>query len=128
MEQKISIDIHVGDIHSSGSKGNYVEISVRDAASGVEFLEIPLSYEEFGRLVKSSGTLSVQATVRGADVIGKKRITEPRKITIPLQGADRTVDYENWLRDQYKEPGWTRARTSALAVASSGATRPKESN
>lgn len=105
--QELEVDVHFGNIMCSNG-GDYVEITITDKASGVQFLELPLSFEQFGRLVKGNGTERLKATVRGADVLGKKHVSERRSVTIPLSAVrrDRREDYEEWLRTQYKEDGW----------------------
>lgn len=105
--QELEVDVHFGHVMCSREE-DYVEITITDKSSGVQFLELPMSYEQFGKLTKGNGTETMKATVRGADVLGKRHVSERRSVTIPLAAVakDRREDYEEWLRTQYKEDGW----------------------
>lgn len=104
--QELEVDVHFS--HITSSQGDYVEVRVTDKASGVGFLEIPLSYQQFGKLVKGCSAESVKAVIRGADVLGKRYVSERRSVTILLTAVlgDKREDYEEWLRKYYKEAGW----------------------
>jgi len=89
----------------SRSSDDKVRIRFRDQASGIEFAEVALSAEAFGYAVTGLSEQSGTLEVRGLQWVGKKRITERRKILCPLKSYDKKVLSE-WLSENGKEDGW----------------------
>lgn len=83
---------------------NEINLKINCVESGARFLNITLTPEQFGMLVTGSG-IDAEAVVRGADVIGKKKIREKRVIFCPLDTCDRQKLRE-WLEENGKEDGW----------------------
>lgn len=88
MKLKGSIDI----CRTSGDQDR-INITLRDKLSGVEFIDLEMSVEDFGYAVTGLGCQDITIEVRGLDRIGKRRETKTeivpfeRNITASEQGS-----------------------------------------
>jgi len=89
----------------SRSSDDKVRIRFRDEASGIEFAEASLTIEGFGWAITGLAEQDADLSVRGLEWVGKRRITEPRKVVCPLNTHDKKV-LEAWLRENAQEDGW----------------------
>jgi len=86
--------------------GECVNIRIEDKTSGVEFVDATISYEQFTAALSSLQSRPfLECEVRGLEWVGKKRITEKRRIECPLDTHDREKMRE-WLEVNGQEPGW----------------------
>jgi hypothetical protein len=100
----------------TGGDGGYVSIELIDETSGISFLDIELSYEQFGRLVGSNGGVDCSYTVRGVENIGKKHEHKRGSVKMPAsvyQKLTAGVGYDSrekalgqWIKENAKEEGW----------------------
>lgn len=106
--------IRFGDVHSSRGDG-YVSIELDDENSGIAFLQIKLTHEEFGRLVGTNGSVECSYEVRGKEKIGKKHERKNGSIQMSAEEFRRVTDgkydteHKNlvaWLLENAKEEGW----------------------
>lgn len=115
MEKELQGSIRFGAVSDTRGDG-YVSIELEDNNSGIQFLEIKLSHEEFGRLVGTNGSVDCKYTVRGAENIGKVydhkkgTIKVPadvyRKLTTSVKYDDQKEKLGQWLKQNAKEEGW----------------------
>lgn len=104
MEKEIKVDVRMAQ--QSGMRGSHtVELRVQCETSGIEFLSIEMSLEDFGKLIGTASSLETKATVRGLDMLGKHRQHERRTVVAPDLGYGFGL-YEKWLAENYQEPGW----------------------
>lgn len=110
--ERLKLQVRASQV-SCSDREDYVYLVFKDTESSVEFLEIELSFAEFGKLVKSNSTLKVEGKVRGLDVLGKKYKVERRTISVPkdvLKGLPAATSHrdalEDWLLCSYVEEGW----------------------
>lgn len=82
-----------------------VRVRAQDQASRVQFVEFHLTLEDFAKLLTNQSHISCEGEVRGLDVVGKTKVTEPRSVTAPSNMSGRMALSE-WLKSTYKEDGW----------------------
>lgn len=83
-----------------------ISIRFNDESSRFEFVDALITHAEFARAL---GSLQyrplIECEVRGLNNLGKKRVTEQRRILCP----EKTYDKEKlsaWLMENAKEEGW----------------------
>lgn len=99
---KQKVEIHVGRVSGSSQ---YINLTLTDPISGVQFADLEIPFEKWGSLIGSGPMEKVDAELRGLQYVGKKRITEPRTASCPIDSYDKTV-LEQWLKDNCQEDGW----------------------
>lgn len=82
-------------------------ISIRDEVSGIRFVEVSLSMEEFAEAITGLGARPVEADLRGLEHVGKTKVTEARSVAIPdsVGRYDRGA-IESWIKENRQEEGW----------------------
>lgn len=95
---------------------DYVSFEVEDSLSGIHFLHINLSMENFGKLMSSASFVDVDMEVRGLQNVGKKYESKRGSITISNEEYSRIVDgtrysegkkvLGEWLKENAKLDGW----------------------
>lgn len=80
-------------------------LRITDQNSKVGFLTIYITPEQFADLV-SSRYVKADATILGADKIGKKHVSERRSVVCPLQAYEKSA-LRQWIIDNCQEDGWT---------------------
>jgi hypothetical protein len=97
--------------HITISRPNYgdgrkaISIQIEDNASHAHFLVIEMTLEDFALALTGVGHIPMTAEVRALEVIGKRRITEPRTIECPLD-TYKTEELREWLKQNAQEDGW----------------------
>lgn len=114
MGKQLQGSIRFGAVTNSGD--GYVSIELDDEKSGIHFLEIRMSYEDFGKLVGSNASVDCKYTVRGLENIGKQHehkrgsIKMPadvyKKLTSGVEYDERKEPLVQWLMENAKEDGW----------------------
>jgi hypothetical protein len=89
----------------SRASDDKVRIRIRDEASGIEFAEVSLSIEAYGYVVTGLSEQPADLEVRGLQWVGKKRISEPRRIVCPLDTYNKEA-LSAWLEENGQEEGW----------------------
>lgn len=64
-----------------------------------------MGFADFAQALTGLSELDATATVRRLDVVGMKKVIEPRTIECPLKGYDRK-ELTSWLEENAKEDGW----------------------
>lgn len=100
----------MGDVSSSHGDGN-ISLEFEDVISGVRFMSIDLSYEQFGKLIGTNGSVRMEAEILNAEKLGKKYVSEDRSIVCKedfssLKYADQMKAKQAWLAEHGKEDGW----------------------
>ncbi len=62
---------------------DYMSIRIEDCLSGVVFTEVEISLEGFARALSAEGNIDCDFTLRGIDLVGKKREVKTCKIPQP---------------------------------------------
>jgi hypothetical protein len=91
----------------SNRDGDTMCLSLECRTSGIEFAEIEMSMEQFGKLVAGCCDVRLEAELRGLEFVGKKLVRERRSVKCPLTeySAGNNV-YAKWLTDNCQEEGW----------------------
>lgn len=116
MAKILDTSIRLGRVQSN-REDDYISLEIEDEASGIHFLEIKLSMEQFGRLVGGTSNVKVKTTLRGLDNIGKKHETRQGAMFIDAIEYDSLVDSVphhsrekillKWMNEQpIPEGGW----------------------
>jgi len=111
-EIETTLRVHMGAIHSNADeRGDYFSLEITDERSGLLFLSIDLSMEQFARLVASRGDISgIPVTLRGMDKIGMRHERKTIDIEFPTTDELRWGDgYMVEVRERVKEfevDGW----------------------
>lgn len=82
-----------------------VRIRITDEVSRVEFAVLSMTVEQYGYAITGLSGQLVDLKVRGLEYVGKRRITEPRKIVCPLDTFSK-AELSQWLRENAQEDGW----------------------
>lgn len=94
------------EVTISRASDDTVRIRITDEASRVEFAVLSLTVEQYGYAITGLSGQMAELEVRGLEHVGKRRITQPRRTTCPLDTYDRG-ELEKWLLDNCQEAGWT---------------------
>jgi len=82
-----------------------IEVSIRCALSGIEFVSMQIDPAEFAEALTGLSRRPGEAEIHGLEYVGKERVTEQRQIICPLKSYKRD-DLENWLQENAQEEGW----------------------
>ena len=91
----------------SGGPSERVCIRVRDNASRNTFVTIEVPLADFTRVLMGLAEVHVPVTVQGLNVVGKRKVIEPRSVECPLSSMASKEDYIRWLVENAQEEGWT---------------------
>ncbi len=94
-----------GAVSISRDSRDNVNIRIHDNASGIEFVDIQMTLENYAMLITGLSRVDATGEVRGLDKVGKQRITEARSTVCPIKGYDKKV-FQQWLIDNCQEEGW----------------------
>mgnify|MGYP004703519991 CR=1 FL=1 len=89
----------------SRASNDKIYIRIIDSASRVEFAEVAMTVEDFGYAITGLSEQEGELKVRGLELVGKHKITEPRSIECPITGYDKTL-FRKWLDEHAQEDGW----------------------
>lgn len=96
MEAKVTI---------STPNSEWVQIAITDSLSGIRFAELRMEYVDFAKAITGNAFQAAELTVRDLKYVGKRRITEDRKIVCPLKTYEKDK-LAMWLVDNAQEEGW----------------------
>lgn len=110
-------DVSVRVSKCMNSRGpDTMNLVIEDKVSGIQFLEIEMSMEQFGKLLAGGSLVDMQAELRGLENIGKKREYERASqfitredynaITGSLKYDDQKRALGQWLKDNHSRDGW----------------------
>ena len=102
----MSTKVIKGAISCSRTNHNKIHIEVQCSSSRAKFLDIELTADEFGRLVTGMYLSDINIQVDKLDIVGKKKVAEPRSVEFPFDSISRESK-EKWLIDNCQEEGWT---------------------
>lgn len=86
---------------------DYMEITLSDSISGIEFVSVRLSMEQYGKLISGQSYQKVDYELRGAGNIGKVKESEPAQIALPhdLYHYNKKP-VQDWLEANCQREGW----------------------
>ena len=90
----------------SNREDDYVEIRIEDEVSGVEFVSINLSMEQYGHAVAGTSYQDIEYTARDMDCIGKVKEHEVAKVSIPKELGYNRKGAEDYVKANYQRDGW----------------------
>lgn len=85
---------------------DYMEIVVEDDISGVEFLSIKLSMEQYGKAVAGSSYQDIEYEDHGMVNIGKVKEREKAQVPIPKQLVFNRKCAEEYVVANCQREGW----------------------
>lgn len=94
-----------GSVTISRNSSDEVNIRIHDSASGLEFVDIQMTLENYAMLITGLSRVEAIGEVRGLDKVGKRRVNEQRSVVCPIGGYDKKV-FQQWLIDNCQEEGW----------------------
>lgn len=97
--------ISIGRVHSNN--GEWVEITIKDETSLVEFLEVKVSLENFAKLITGLSYIDCNFQTRGLNLVGKQR--EYKTVIVACDGWSLKRDEEeaiNAVLAPYEVDGW----------------------
>lgn len=116
MTQELDLDFRISKCSSNRPPYDTMNIVVEDKLSGIQFLEMELSMEQFGKLLSGGMSVPVKGEVVGLQNIGKKYEQKPGKISMPdaeynalVKGIGYTGQRKilaEWLKANAAEDGW----------------------
>jgi hypothetical protein len=101
---------------SGGSDDRVFHLAVRDESSGVEFLDVNMTCEEFSMMLTAHHTGGIEADVRGLDRIGMALETKEVQVPFDFYKAGIGVERESHIMAAlapFEVDGWT-ARKSDM--------------
>lgn len=99
------IQISMAISRPSGRDESYISIELRDEESRTRFIDVKIPLAQFSEALTGLMVSGIPAHVRGLDVVGKRKIIEPRSKEYPLKGHTRDLQ-EKWLVENAQEEGW----------------------
>ena len=94
-------------ISISRNSKDMITITIHDRASHARFVELSLTPAYFAMAVTGLAHIDADsAVVRDLDVVGKRKVIEPRSIDCPLPDYGSKEELRAWLREHGKEDGW----------------------
>lgn len=88
-----------------GEDGGYINLTITDESSGIQFVDIEMSFRVFGSIVSGGTFTKVDAELRGLENVGKQFVHEKRTAECPLDTHKRE-ELEAWLLANCQEEGW----------------------
>lgn len=88
-------------------KNDYIRMALEDESSGIEFLAVNISLENFCRAVTRAGSLPCEYTLAGVELIGKT--IETKTEYVPFSWDEATKDFDKWFQKAvkpYQVDGW----------------------
>ena len=89
----------------SRRNNNKVYISIEDANSHIEFVEVELTLTDYAMIITGLSSVGGEVTYRGLDCVGKTRVTEPRRVKSGVYGCGKE-EHRKWLEENCQEEGW----------------------
>ena len=96
LKAKVSISRNSKDI---------ISIRFTDCASGITFAEAEMSLNNFASAITGLSRQDANLKINDLNFVGKKYVTEPRRISCPLKTYNRET-LEKWLEENAQEEGW----------------------
>jgi len=98
----------ISHVQCNTKDDDYVSIRVEDELSRIEFVEIQMSHEEFGKALGSFACRPCAFDARGLDKIGRKMESKTLSLPKPLGCKDRkeAVAASKKEAEQYEVDGW----------------------
>lgn len=116
MTQELDIEIRLSKCTSNRPPYDTMNITVEDKLSGIQFLEVELSIEQFGKLLSGGTFVDAKGEVRGLQNLGKKYEHKRGSVTMPdatyhalvkdTKFSDQKQILGDWLRANAAEEGW----------------------
>lgn len=94
-----------GDISISRDSRDRINIRIEDDVSGIRFLDVNMSLQDFAFAVTGLSNQPITGELRGLEYLGKKKIMENRQVLAP-KGLSGKAEQEQWLVDNCQEKGW----------------------
>ena len=91
----------------SSNDGEWVEITIKDETSLIEFLEVKVSFENFAKLITGLSYIDCNFQTRGLGLVGKQR--EHKTVIVACDGWSLKRDNEeaiNAVLAPYEIDGW----------------------
>lgn len=114
MGKKLDVEIRVGRVYTNKGE-DYLHLTLEDDISGIQFADIEMSFEDFGRMLTGSGTV-VRGEFMGLESIGKVREYEKATVVISTDEylkivggvpyADQQKVLGKWLEQNHSREGW----------------------
>lgn len=82
-----------------------INLRIKDESSGQMVIELAINPCDFARALTGLYLSGQTGQTGDLSVVGKRRVTEAREATCPLNGYDREV-LRQWLLENAQEPGW----------------------
>lgn len=83
-----------------------ISITVEDESSGVRFLDLTLSAENFGNAVTGLGSLECEFELRGTDLVGLKQEHKEESVAVPEFPGRLSDKQISLLLAPYEVDGW----------------------
>lgn len=112
--KQLPVAVRVSRWYSSRSDDG-VELTVEDNTSGITFLTIKMTLEEYGNLISTTGQVRLEAELRGLENLGKNHEMQPRTAVVPKDVADaayalthseQAPALRKWMEANLQEEGW----------------------
>lgn len=108
MKGKISIHRYQSNVPPYGG----VHIEVSDRSSGMEFLKVDMTFEEFGNVMSGLGYVDCEFELRNTNLVGCKRESKEEKIQLrDKEFIIRDESRQNELLAPYEVDGWVARRS-----------------
>ena len=116
MTQKIKAKLSIS--RRFGGDNTSIAISIECKTSGIEFVELELTPEEFGNAVTGLSSIPVECEVRGLDKVGMKRERRIELFDVVLASLKKSDNEAAILSaaERFEVDGWKASAYHALNV------------
>lgn len=94
-----------GTITISKRSDDKICVSIRDCASSIHFTDALMSLEDFAAAITGLAERPVELRVNGLEFVGKRKVSENREVSCPIDVYDRDV-LSDWIEKNCQEEGW----------------------
>lgn len=115
--KQASVSVRAGRVHCGYPREDYIDLTIEDEVSGIEFASVQLSLADFGLMMTGGTARKLKAELRGLESIGKVREYRPAKITLSeaeyeeltkgVKWSERDEVVAKWLRENHQWDGWS---------------------
>ena len=118
---KLKLELAISH-YEGGVRGGGVTIAIRDEGSGVPFVELDLSHEDFGKALGSLRISGVDGEVRGLERVGLIRELKHIAVPRPPVGASREERIAHVAKSvkKHEHDGWEADVASACRTQQNG--------
>src|SRR5690606_15975036 len=90
----------------SGYEKEYMEITIKDSSSNVEFVSLKMSYADFMKALRGQAEVEGDLKVRKLDIVGMEKESKPLVFMVPKEHVFNRKEWAEANYLKYVKDGW----------------------